>query len=113
MRAGRPRPPATSAGFDREGDEAATALALDPDEHIAVAILSRAGDELRHVLGVRHPRAADRDEEIAGAQPLARGGAVLRHLDDAAPFPAVRQRESRAQIRRPVAELLPPCLDRA
>src|SRR5256714_14369937 len=92
MRAGRPRPPATSAGFDRKSDEAAAALALDPDEHIAVAVLSGAGDELRHVLGVRHRRAADRDEKIAGAQPLVRGGGVLRPpADDAAPR-AVPQR---------------------
>src|SRR5438270_3759236 len=112
MRAGRPRPPATSAGFDREGDEAAAALALDPDEHIAVAILSRARDELRHVLGVRHRRAADRDEEIAGAQPLVRGGAVLRHLDDDGTLRAGGQRELRAQIRRQFGELHAQHLDR-
>src|SRR5437763_17097503 len=100
MRAGRPRPPATSAGFDRKSDAAAAALALDPDEHIAVAVLSGAGDELWHVLGVRHRRAADRDEKIAGAQTLVRGGAVLRHLDDDGAFRAVRQRELLAQIRR-------------
>src|ERR1051326_9069878 len=93
MRAGHPRSRFGSAGFDGERNEAAAALALDSPEHVAVAVLSGAGDELRHVLGVRHGRAADGDEEIAGAQPLVRRRAVLRHLDDDRAFCAVREGE--------------------
>src|ERR1044071_9513529 len=94
-----------SADFDRQSDEAAAALALDSHEDVAVAVLSGAGNELRHVLGVRHGRAADRDEEIAGAQPLVRRRAVLRHLDDDRTFGAIRQGELLTQIRRQLGEL--------
>src|SRR4051812_12890048 len=85
-------PAGFSAGFDRQRDKPDIAFALfDADQHpFLIGLLCRGG-ELRHLFEAGERRLSDADDEIAGAQPLCRGGAVGRHLGNNQPLGPVRQ----------------------
>ena len=67
-----------SAGFDRQSDKAAAALALDPHEHVAVAVLSGAGDL---VVAVGHAAVANPEDVpglVAGAKKAGHKNILVR-----------------------------------